>query len=143
METSGVIPSVSAKQMSPPGSHEAATASGNGACSEADQLDDIGSYEMLIEQFVRDLEDQSMREEALPDSSKKQAATPSSHPSAGWSTTFERTPEHRCFPATSARWSSRRAACSPATAPGSTGAHRCWVWQNAGIKNRSWIKGVL
>ncbi|XP_077497338.1 uncharacterized protein LOC144107963 [Amblyomma americanum] len=60
--------------MSPPGSHEAAAASGNRACSEADQLDDTGSYELLIEEFVRDLRDQSKstKEEALPDGSKKQ-----------------------------------------------------------------------
>ncbi|KAK8761089.1 uncharacterized protein LOC144106571 [Amblyomma americanum] len=62
------------KQMSPPGSHEAAAASGNGACSDADHLDDRGSYEILIEEFVRDMRDQSMRQEALRDSSKKQGA---------------------------------------------------------------------
>ncbi|XP_077486157.1 uncharacterized protein LOC144097283 [Amblyomma americanum] len=74
MELSGVIPSVSSMQMSPPGSHEAAAASGNGTRSQADHVEDAGSWEMLIQEFVRDLKDQSMREEPLPDNSKKQGA---------------------------------------------------------------------
>ncbi|XP_077505386.1 uncharacterized protein LOC144115101 isoform X1 [Amblyomma americanum] len=74
MENSGVIPSVSAKQMSPPGSYEATAASGNGANIGADHLEDAGSYERLIQEIVPDLKEQSVKEEALPDSSKKQGA---------------------------------------------------------------------
>lgn len=66
-----VVRSHEVLQVSPPASDGAAAASGSGAPSDADQLDDRDCYETMVDDFVRRMREESMREEAQQSRFKK------------------------------------------------------------------------